>query len=161
MLSTRSLIAIYALTACALAQSTTSVTSMFLYGFEGDNIVASVISAAPQSTEYFITCAPGTDSSDCGFGPGVTFTEGPSTLAIHLTESGALCVFLYFFPPYHYSHYNKVNDRADINIVARWTSTAPSPPRRPAASRQMPGQRQMIPELQRLSSVVFLTVVLL
>ncbi|CAN8102693.1 unnamed protein product [Discula destructiva] len=88
MPSTRSLAApISALVASTVAQ--TSVTSLFLYGFEGQNIVASVISAAPQATEYFITCAPGTDGSDCGFGPGVTWTEGPSTVAYHLTESGA------------------------------------------------------------------------
>ncbi|KAJ4385561.1 hypothetical protein N0V93_009990 [Gnomoniopsis smithogilvyi] len=89
MFSTRSLTAISALMGSALTQST-SVTSLLLYGFEGDNIVASVMSAAPQATEYFVTCAPGTDGSDCGFGPGVTFTEGPSTLGIHLTESGVI-----------------------------------------------------------------------
>lgn len=89
MPSSRSIAALGALVASAIAQ-TTSITSLFLYGFEGDNIVASVLSAAPQATEYFITCAPGTDGSDCGFGPGVTWTEGPSTVAYHLTESGAL-----------------------------------------------------------------------
>lgn len=47
----------------AMAQST-SVTSMFLYGFEGENIVASVISAAPDATSYYVNCAPGTDGSD-------------------------------------------------------------------------------------------------
>lgn len=91
MFSPRSLLTMSALMGSALAQ-TTSVTSLLLYGFEGDNIVASVMSAGPQATEYFVTCAPGTDASDCGFGPGVTFTEGPSTLGIHLTESGAMYV---------------------------------------------------------------------
>lgn len=81
--------AVCALAATALAQ-TTSVTSLFLYGFEGDNIVASVIAAAPTATEYFLTCAVGTDASDCGLGNGVTFAEGPSTAAYHLTESGVL-----------------------------------------------------------------------
>lgn len=52
-----------ALVAGTMAQST-SVTSLFLYGSEGDNIVASVISAAPQETTYFVSCAPGTDGSD-------------------------------------------------------------------------------------------------
>lgn len=80
-----------ALVGSAFTQST-SVTSLLLLGFEGDNIVASVISAAPQATEYFVTCAAGTDDTDCGFGPGVTVTEGPSTLGIHLTESGEMYV---------------------------------------------------------------------
>ncbi|KAL1865366.1 hypothetical protein Daus18300_007256 [Diaporthe australafricana] len=77
-----------ALVAGTMAQST-SVTSLFLYGSEGDNIVASVISAAPQETTYFVTCAAGTDGSDCGFGPGITFVDGPSTLGLHITEDGA------------------------------------------------------------------------
>lgn len=91
MLTVRSFTAMSALVGSAFTQST-SVTSLFLYGFEGDNIVASVISAAPQSTQYFVTCAAGTDAVECGFGPGVTFTEGPSTLGLHLTEAGELCV---------------------------------------------------------------------
>ena len=52
-----------ALVAGTMAQST-SVTSLFLYGFEGQNIVASVISAAPEATSYSVNCAPGTDGSD-------------------------------------------------------------------------------------------------
>lgn len=90
MSSSRSLAVVATLAASALAQSSTSVTSLFLYGFEGDNLVASVVAVAPQATTYFVTCAPGTDGSDCGFGPGVSFTEGPSTLGLHVTESGAL-----------------------------------------------------------------------
>lgn len=91
MFSTRSFLATSALMGSVLAQST-SVTSLLLYGFEGDNIVASVIAVAPGATQYFVTCSPGTDSAECGFGPGATFTEGPSTLGIHLTESGVMCV---------------------------------------------------------------------
>jgi Co/Zn/Cd efflux system component len=52
-----------ALAAGTMAQST-SVTSLFLYGYEGQNIVASVISAAPEATSFFVNCAPGTDGSD-------------------------------------------------------------------------------------------------
>lgn len=88
-MSLRSLLASSALVVMTAAQST-SVTSMFLYGFEGQNIVASVVSAAPQATTYFIQCAAGTDSSDCGFGMGVNFTLGPSTMELHYTETGAL-----------------------------------------------------------------------
>lgn len=57
-----------ALVAGAMAQST-SVTSMFLYGYEGQNIVASVISAAPEATSYYVNCAPGTDGSDVSMLP--------------------------------------------------------------------------------------------
>ncbi|KUI69961.1 hypothetical protein VM1G_04924 [Cytospora mali] len=71
-----------------MAQST-SVTSLFLYGTEGDNIVGSVMSVAPGATTYFVNCAPGTDSSDCGLGLGVTVVEGPSTFGMHATEAGA------------------------------------------------------------------------
>lgn len=78
-----------ALVATTMAQST-SVTSLFLYGSEGENIVASVMSVAPEATTYFVTCAAGTDGSDCGFGPGMTFVEGPSTFGLHVTESAAL-----------------------------------------------------------------------
>lgn len=77
-----------ALVAGTAAQST-SVASLYLYDYEGQNLVASVISAAPEATSYFVNCAPGTDGSDCGFGPGVTFVNGPSTFALHVTESGA------------------------------------------------------------------------
>ncbi|KAK7714532.1 hypothetical protein SLS63_011722 [Diaporthe eres] len=77
-----------ALVAGAMAQST-SVTSMFLYGYEGENIVASVISAAPDATSYYVNCAPGTDGSDCGFGPGVTFVDGGSSVGLHVTEADA------------------------------------------------------------------------
>lgn len=59
----QSIILASALAAGTMAQ-TTSVTSLYLYGSEGDNIVASVISAAPDETTYFVTCAPGTDGSD-------------------------------------------------------------------------------------------------
>ncbi|KAL2287020.1 hypothetical protein FJTKL_06045 [Diaporthe vaccinii] len=77
-----------ALVAGAMAQST-SVTSMFLYGYEGENIVASVISAAPDATSYYVNCAPGTDGSDCGFGPGVTFVDGGSSVGLHVTDGDA------------------------------------------------------------------------
>lgn len=89
MFAARSLTLASALVATTMAQST-SVTSLFLYGSEGENIVASVMSVAPGATTYFINCAEGTDSNDCGFGQGMTFVEGPSTFGLHATESGAL-----------------------------------------------------------------------
>ncbi|KAK7731041.1 hypothetical protein SLS53_008843 [Cytospora paraplurivora] len=80
----RSLTLASALVASTMAQST-SVTSLFLYGAEGDSIVASVIAAAPAATSYFVTCPEGTDSNDCGMGPGMTYILGPSTYGIHAT----------------------------------------------------------------------------
>ena len=94
MPSSSSLVAVCALMAATTLAQTTSVTSLFLYGFEGENIVASVISAAPDATTYSINCAPGTDSSDCGFGLGITVEDGKSTFAYHLTESDALLVVI-------------------------------------------------------------------
>lgn len=84
----RSLTLASALVAATMAQST-SVTSLFLYGQEGDNLQASVMAVSPGATTYFIHCAEGTDSNDCGLGQGATFVEGPSTFAQHATESGA------------------------------------------------------------------------
>lgn len=85
----RSLTLASALVASTMAQST-SVTSLFLYGAEGDSIVASVIAAAPTATSYFVTCPDGTDGNDCGMGPGMTYVLGPSTYGIHATESEVL-----------------------------------------------------------------------
>lgn len=89
MHSASTLAVMSALAGSALAQSTT-VASLYLYGFEGDNLVASVVAAAPEATTYFVGCAPGTDSTECGFGPGLNFIEGPSTLGLHFTEADAL-----------------------------------------------------------------------
>lgn len=89
MPSARSVLISSTLAATALAQST-SVTSLFLYGYEGENLVASVVAAAPAATTYFVSCAPGTDATDCGLGQGVDLVSGPSTLGLHYTEAGAL-----------------------------------------------------------------------
>lgn len=83
----RSLSLASALVASTMAQST-SVTSLFLYGTEGDNLQGSVMAVSPGATTYFIECAEGTDASDCGLGGGNTFVNGPSTFARHATESG-------------------------------------------------------------------------
>lgn len=34
------------------------------------------------ATTYSINCPPGTDSSDCGMGPGLTLIAGPKTTMI-------------------------------------------------------------------------------
>lgn len=86
MPSPRSLAAVGALIAPALAQ-TTSITSLFLYGLEDNTMVASVISVGPEAVVYSINCAFATDANDCGIVDGITWTAGPSTLGWHSTTS--------------------------------------------------------------------------
>jgi hypothetical protein len=43
-------------------------------------LVASVISADPTATKYFIHCPSGTPSEDCGFPGGIEVLYGPSTM---------------------------------------------------------------------------------
>ncbi|KAI1853218.1 hypothetical protein JX266_001924 [Neoarthrinium moseri] len=63
------------------ATPTTSVTSIFLPGFDTQSLVASVITAAPTATEYFLQCDSG-NLMECGVGTGMTVTEGPSTFGL-------------------------------------------------------------------------------
>ncbi|KAJ2903336.1 uncharacterized protein MKZ38_010087 [Zalerion maritima] len=50
-----------------------TMTSMIIpYESEGVSPLASVISADATATTFELNCPPGTDSSDCGFGPGIT-----------------------------------------------------------------------------------------
>ncbi|MCJ1387157.1 hypothetical protein MMC17_010290, partial [Xylographa soralifera] len=42
---------------------------------------------SPTATTYVIQCAPGTNSSDCGFNGPFTLTEGPSTVEFTVTEA--------------------------------------------------------------------------
>lgn len=63
----------------ALAQSSTTsasnaTVSLYLGGGDPQPVVASVVSANPTVTAYFLNCAPGTDASDCGLGMGLNLT---------------------------------------------------------------------------------------
>jgi len=59
----------------------TSIVSMFLDGDSSNGgIVASVVSANPSVTQYFITCAPDVDGSDCGWGPGAQVTVSDKSI---------------------------------------------------------------------------------
>jgi hypothetical protein len=53
------------------------------------------------TTTYSINCAPGTDGSDCGMGPGMFFTSGPATVEWSMSEPA---VDLY--EPYHLFNQN-------------------------------------------------------
>jgi len=53
--------------------------SVFLPGADSQNLVASVVSAAPTETIYQICCPEDVDAADCGFLPGATVTHAPPT----------------------------------------------------------------------------------
>lgn len=78
--------------AAGLAAAQTTVMNMFLPGFEGKNLQASVVTAMtkPPSIEYFVECSKGTDANDCGLGPGVSVTMAPGSYALGLNEPPAL-----------------------------------------------------------------------
>ncbi|KAJ4294854.1 hypothetical protein N0V88_005091 [Collariella sp. IMI 366227] len=64
----------------AAAQSTT-VVNLLIPAADPQAIVASVISADPTATTYYLKCPDGTDATDCGLADGVSVINGPSTLA--------------------------------------------------------------------------------
>ncbi|KAK8138065.1 hypothetical protein PG984_001445 [Apiospora sp. TS-2023a] len=86
-----SITALMLLSAAGLAAAQTTIMDMFLPGFEGDNLEASVVTAMtkPPSIEYFVQCRKGTDANDCGLGPGVSVTMGPGSYAVGLNEPPA------------------------------------------------------------------------
>ncbi|ETS83293.1 hypothetical protein PFICI_05169 [Pestalotiopsis fici W106-1] len=75
-----------ALAATSTISATASVTSIFLPGFDQQGLVASVITAAPTATAYFVQCNPNA-VVDCGLGGGVTLTEGPSTFEVSINST--------------------------------------------------------------------------
>ncbi|ATZ57576.1 hypothetical protein BCIN_15g01400 [Botrytis cinerea B05.10] len=95
-----------ALMGTVVTAQTTTVTDLFLVGFDyGYNsseqapYVGSVIASDATATTYSIACgsqtaAPATtssyfdDSNDCGVPPNFTFTQGPSTIAYTYTIDG-------------------------------------------------------------------------
>ncbi|KAK0704253.1 hypothetical protein B0T21DRAFT_387836 [Apiosordaria backusii] len=64
--------------------ATTSVTSLFLPGFDKQTIWASVITAQPTAATYSLACPPDADSNDCGLGTGLTIVQGPKTFSIDI-----------------------------------------------------------------------------
>ncbi|KAH6855777.1 hypothetical protein B0I37DRAFT_411743 [Chaetomium sp. MPI-CAGE-AT-0009] len=73
----------------AAAQSTV-VNILFPFPDQQDN-GASVISAAPSATKYFVTCPPGTSEEDCGLADGVEVLYGPSTMSYLMATVSADC----------------------------------------------------------------------
>lgn len=73
-------------TAGLAAAQTSVVNIMFPFVDQQDN-GASVISAGPTATKYFIACPPGTSDEDCGLAEGVEVLYGPSTLEYTMSYS--------------------------------------------------------------------------
>ncbi|GKZ30289.1 hypothetical protein AbraIFM66950_008625 [Aspergillus brasiliensis] len=69
------------LAATSMVSATATVTSMFIFDTDPQPLVASIDATA---TTYSINCAPGTDSSDCGMGPGLTLIAEPTTTTMIL-----------------------------------------------------------------------------
>ena len=63
--------------------------SLFLPSYDFDATVpfaASVITAAPTSAEFYVTCGP--EAEDCGLGPGATVTMQPGTYGFGIKYPG-------------------------------------------------------------------------
>ncbi|GLI81580.1 hypothetical protein PoHVEF18_009965 [Penicillium ochrochloron] len=68
------------LTTLGLATAQNSVVSLFIFDADPQSLVGSVVAATAGTTTYGINCAPGVDSQDCGFLPGLLYTAGPKTV---------------------------------------------------------------------------------
>lgn len=62
-------------------------TSMLFLDTDPEPLVGSIIATSDSTTTYSITCAPGTDSDDCGIGSGATVTLGPTAYDFYLEEA--------------------------------------------------------------------------
>ncbi|KAJ5997611.1 hypothetical protein N7499_005994 [Penicillium canescens] len=81
-------IASLALLAGATAVAADTVT-LFLPGFDQQNLVGSVLGSSAKMTTYLVQCASGEDAEDCGVPPGgVTVIQGSSTAAISYGMEG-------------------------------------------------------------------------
>ncbi|PWY89695.1 hypothetical protein BO94DRAFT_490860 [Aspergillus sclerotioniger CBS 115572] len=67
------------LAAAGLVSAKTTVTSMFFYDTDAQSLDASIMGNDATATTYSVNCPPGTDSDDCGMGPGMTVIAGPQT----------------------------------------------------------------------------------
>jgi hypothetical protein len=63
--------------------------TLHLPNVDPQTILASIITAGPSSTSYFLACptaAPDFDENDCGLGTGITMVEGPKTFDYTVRE---------------------------------------------------------------------------
>ncbi|CAK1362520.1 unnamed protein product [Cercospora beticola] len=66
----------------------TSIVSLFLPMGSPDQIEASIISASPNHTAFALGCGNNVSTSDCGWDPPITVTEGESTIIWTNTHKG-------------------------------------------------------------------------
>jgi hypothetical protein len=59
--------------------------TLHLANFDPQTLHASVITANPTATSYFLACASDAPDDECGLEVGAKVLEGPSTLEVHLT----------------------------------------------------------------------------
>lgn len=64
-----------------IASQSTSVVNLFLIDTDPQQLVASVITANPTTTQYLLTCPSSVDSNECGYRPG--FTIGVTSGSIY------------------------------------------------------------------------------
>lgn len=67
--------------AFASLSSAQITASLYIPGADKMPLFASRIAVHSSTTTYAVSCAPGTDGSDCGIGGGILLTQGPSTAA--------------------------------------------------------------------------------
>ncbi|KAH1608782.1 hypothetical protein KXX44_006600 [Aspergillus fumigatus] len=79
-------ILLLSLATAGMASAQNTVTSMLIYGADPQPLVASVVGSDATATTYSINCPPGTDSTDCGMGPGLTLVAGPTTTVLKMDE---------------------------------------------------------------------------
>ncbi|RAK96827.1 putative GPI anchored protein [Aspergillus ibericus CBS 121593] len=70
------------LAAAGMVSATATVTSMFFYDTDSQSLAASIMGNDATATTYSVNCPPGTDSDECGMGPGMTVIAGPQTTMI-------------------------------------------------------------------------------
>ncbi|KAJ5532969.1 hypothetical protein N7513_000684 [Penicillium frequentans] len=69
-----------------LAAAQSSVVSLFIPFADPQPLVASIMGESAGTTTYSINCPAGTDGSDCGMGPGLYMTAGPTTMRYSMSE---------------------------------------------------------------------------
>ncbi|KAE8345644.1 hypothetical protein BDV24DRAFT_125413 [Aspergillus arachidicola] len=76
-----------------LISASSSVTSMFLLGFDPQSLEASIVGNDATATTYSINCAPSPTASasddddyDCGVGPGLTLTDASPTTIMEMND---------------------------------------------------------------------------
>ncbi|KAJ5666380.1 calcium-translocating P-type ATPase PMCA-type [Penicillium maclennaniae] len=64
-----------------LAAAESSVVSLFIFGADSQSLFGSVVASNAKTTTYSINCAPGADTEDCGYLPGLLYTAAPTSVA--------------------------------------------------------------------------------